>query len=80
MILHVSQLLHQGTPSQPGEIGTADPSVWGHRLYHNGHIYQAVLKSDVIHSTPDYSALLDHYSRHPEMWTRLIPNKPIPQQ
>lgn len=68
--LHISHLIHPGTPSQPGCIGTADPAVWSHTLYLRGHAYSAVLKSDMINQTPSYSALTAHFRDHPEMWIR----------
>lgn len=72
--IHISRLLHQGTPAAPSEVGTDDPSIWDHFLFIKGRWYAAVLKSDVIAAIPDRRALLAHFKEHPGHWQRMASN------
>lgn len=64
----LSVLIHAGTKSAPGCVGTSDPAIWRHLLFINGAYFVAELKSDLIDRQPKHVELVSHfyqYLRHP---------------
>lgn len=59
----LSRLVHPGTKSGHGDIGTADPARWQHLLWFDGEMWAAELKDDCLRHVCTYDELRGHFDR-----------------